>query len=141
MFSSTGAINTLNIPSSATGGVQVLQLTGNTWTNSTLVQKLLNASVTVNQSGTAGFDFIDVSWTQTAIGSGEKNLIRFSKSGTDMFKVDYLGNTTFADGANLIFNTTTGSKIGNATTQKLAFHNSTPVVQRAGAAQAAVATT
>lgn len=42
---------------------------------------------------------------------------------------------------NIITDTTTGTKIGTATTQKLGFFNATPVVQRAGAAQAAVATT
>ena len=41
---------------------------------------------------------------------------------------------------NVALGTATGTKLGTATTQKLAFHNSTPVVQRAGAAQAAVAT-
>lgn len=46
-----------------------------------------------------------------------------------------------ADAKNIKFQTTTGTKIGTATGQKLAFHNSTPVIQRAGAAQAAVATT
>lgn len=53
------------------------------------------------------------------------------------------GNTsvTLADAYNIILNTSTGSKIGTATNQKLGFHNSTPVVQRAGAAQAAVGTT
>jgi hypothetical protein len=37
--------------------------------------------------------------------------------------------------------TTNGLKIGTATTQKLGFYNATPIVQRSGAAQAAVATT
>jgi len=36
---------------------------------------------------------------------------------------------TFADGANIIAGTTTGTKIGTATTQKLGFFNSAPVVQ------------
>lgn len=48
---------------------------------------------------------------------------------------------TMANGANVVINTSTGTKIGTGTTQKIAFHNSTPVVQRAGAAQDAVATT
>lgn len=48
---------------------------------------------------------------------------------------------TLGDACNVVVNATTGTKIGTATTQKLSFHNSTPVVQRAGAAQAAVATT
>ena len=49
-------------------------------------------------------------------------------------------NLTITDG-NIVLGTTTGTKIGTATAQKLAFHNATPVIQRAGAAQAAVATT
>ena len=36
---------------------------------------------------------------------------------------------TFADAVNLAFNTTTGTKIGTATTQKIGFYNATPVVQ------------
>jgi len=34
-----------------------------------------------------------------------------------------------ADAKNFVFNTTTGTKIGTATNQKLAFYNATPVVQ------------
>lgn len=36
---------------------------------------------------------------------------------------------TFADAVNLSFNTTTGTKIGTATSQKIGFFNATPVVQ------------
>ncbi len=39
------------------------------------------------------------------------------------------GNMTIADAINVILNSTTGTKIGTATTQKLAFFNSTPIVQ------------
>lgn len=39
------------------------------------------------------------------------------------------GSTTFADGANIVVNTTTGTKIGTATSQKLGFFNATPIVQ------------
>lgn len=45
------------------------------------------------------------------------------------------------DDVDLVLSTDTGTKIGTAVGQKLAFHDSTPVVQRAGAAQVAVATT
>ena len=38
---------------------------------------------------------------------------------------------TMADAANIVLNATTGTKIGTATSQKLAFYNSTPVVQPA----------
>jgi hypothetical protein len=39
------------------------------------------------------------------------------------------GDLTHIDGANIAVGTGTGTKIGTATTQKLAFYNSTPVVQ------------
>ena len=45
------------------------------------------------------------------------------------------------DGKNIQLGLTTGTKIGTATDQKIAFHNSTPVIQRVGSAQDAVATT
>lgn len=37
--------------------------------------------------------------------------------------------TPIADGENLVFGAVTGTKIGTATTQKLAFFNSTPIVK------------
>jgi hypothetical protein len=49
------------------------------------------------------------------------------------------GNKSLADAANIVLGTTTGSKIGTATTQKLGFWNAAPIAQPAGAGQAAVA--
>jgi hypothetical protein len=40
------------------------------------------------------------------------------------------GTHTLSDGANLVFGSTTGTKIGTATTQKFGFFNATPVVQQ-----------
>jgi hypothetical protein len=39
---------------------------------------------------------------------------------------------TIADAGNIVLNTTTGTKIGTATGQKLGFYNATPVIQQAG---------
>ena len=39
------------------------------------------------------------------------------------------GHITIADAKNIVVNTSTGTKIGTATGQKIAFHNATPVVQ------------
>jgi hypothetical protein len=50
----------------------------------------------------------------------------------------FTGTVTLGDTVNVVLNATTGTKIGTATTQKVAFHNATPVIQRAGAAQAAL---
>jgi UDP-N-acetyl-D-mannosaminuronic acid transferase (WecB/TagA/CpsF family) len=45
------------------------------------------------------------------------------------------------DGSDIALGTTTGTKIGTSASQKLGFYGATPIAQRAGAAQAAVATT
>lgn len=50
-------------------------------------------------------------------------------------------NLQLLDGRNIQVATGTGTKFGTATGEKVAFHNSTPVIQRVGAAQAAVSTT
>ena len=43
----------------------------------------------------------------------------------------FSNSITMADATNFTFNTSTGTKIGTATTEKLAFYNSTPIVQPA----------
>lgn len=43
-----------------------------------------------------------------------------------------LSGLTMTDATNIVLDTTTGTKIGTATTQKLAFYNSTPIVQPTG---------
>jgi len=49
------------------------------------------------------------------------------------------GTVTFADAKNIVVGSGTGTQIGTAVGQKLAFHGSAAVAQRAGAAQVAVA--
>lgn len=51
------------------------------------------------------------------------------------------GNKTVFDGVNLVLGTTTGTKVGTATTQKLGFYNATPVVQPTAVADATDAAT
>lgn len=45
------------------------------------------------------------------------------------------------EGRNIQLGKTTGTKIGTEITQKLGFYNTTPIAQRSGSVQAAVATT
>ena len=49
----------------------------------------------------------------------------------------FSGDVQLADGKNLVVNSTTGTKIGTAATQKLGFFNATPVVRPAGIGAAA----
>lgn len=50
--------------------------------------------------------------------------------------IDASSHLNMADAKNIILNTGTGTKIGTATTQKLAFYNATPIVQGASIADA-----
>ena len=46
----------------------------------------------------------------------------------------------FVEGLNMTFGTTTGTKIGTATNEKIGFYNATPVVQPAGITDVATST-
>jgi hypothetical protein len=71
-----------------------------------------------NPTNTAGSEAGDLGfYTQTA---GAAPALRITIGATAL---------TLSDAVNLAFNTTTGTKIGTATTQKLSFWNATPVVQ------------
>ncbi len=74
----------------------------------------------------------------TILYDGTNLVINPKVVGTGVLSV--LGDISLLD-EDIILGTTTGSQIGTAVGQKLAFHGSAPVVQRTGAAQAAVATT
>ena len=63
-------------------------------------------------------------------------------AGTADHEVDHAtinDGVTFAEGADLDFGTSTGSKIGTSASQKIGFWNATPIVQPASANQAALA--
>lgn len=88
--------------------------------------------------------------TQARFGYDTSNYLTIDVSSAGVVTFDAVGasagftfsdSVTIADAKNIILNTTTGTKIGTATTQKLGFYNATPIVQRSGAAQAALATT
>lgn len=61
---------------------------------------------------------------------------RIQVSNTNIFFAN-ISTVTFDNAANLVFNTSTGSKLGTATTQKLSFWNATPIVQPTTAVAAA----
>jgi hypothetical protein len=48
------------------------------------------------------------------------------------------GDLVLADGADVVLNATTGTKVGSAVTEKLGFWGKTPIVQPSGANQAAL---
>jgi hypothetical protein len=62
-------------------------------------------------------------------------------SPTEALRISNDRSITVSDGGNVVLGTTTGTKIGTATTQKLGFYNATPVVQPTAVADATDAAT
>jgi hypothetical protein len=62
-------------------------------------------------------------------------------SPTEALRISNDRSITVSDGGNVILGTTTGTKIGTGTTQKLGFYNATPVVQPTAVADATDAAT
>jgi hypothetical protein len=62
-----------------------------------------------------------------------------SASPTEALRISSNRAITVSDGGNVVLGTTTGTKIGTATTQKLGFYNATPVVQPTAVADATTA--
>jgi hypothetical protein len=56
-------------------------------------------------------------------------------------EVFFAGDVIFTEGVNIYFGVGVGTMIGTTTDERFAFHGATPVIQRAGAAQAAVTAT
>lgn len=102
-----------------------------------LAGSVLNLAQTWNTTGTP--TAIKLNVTNTA--SNAASLLADFQASTVSKVAIGLNAVTFGDAVNFVFNATTGTKIGTATTQKIGFWNVTPVIQPASAAQAAVATT
>jgi len=75
-----------------------------------------------NGRGAAGGSLILSTFTTAGAGTAGTLTTRLT--------LDTSGLLTFADAVNMAFNTTTGTKIGTATGQKIGFWNATPVVQQ-----------
>ena len=79
---------------------------------------------------------IEVFNTKILAGTVEDGIqFRRSPTGSTVFSISSAGVLTMADPANIAVGTTTGTKIGTATSQKLGFWNTTPIVQPVGATQ------
>ena len=91
-----------------------------------------NVKLAVYNNGSSDLYGFGVSsaWFQIISPSGSN--IGFYPSGVEVMTLTTSGNMTLRDTTNIILGTTTGTKIGTATNQRLAFYNSTPIVQPSG---------
>ena len=69
-------------------------------------------------------------------GAGSARALELQTDGTTRLTIGTTGLFTIADALNIAVGTTTGTKIGTATNQKLGFWNATPVVQPTAVADA-----
>lgn len=87
----------------------------------------VNSNTTVAPSTTAAY----MLWMHTTDGIKQRNSSNTSWIAPTLFGVTLNDTVTIADAKNIVVGTTTGTKIGTATTQKIGFFNATPVVQPA----------
>lgn len=95
-------------------------------------------TLTVNTTGyptTAHVRLATVVAGATTITSITDDRVTCMVMGTDAQPYLPLAGGTLTDGANVAVGTTTGTKIGTATTQKLGFYNATPIVRPGGFTQ------
>lgn len=114
----------------ATAALQIASGSGHVGIGTTAASTVLIFAVT-EADATMGMQIRQHSATQSA------DLFRASSSTpAPLWSIAGWGDTVWADAINMVFGTTTGTKIGTATSQKLAFYNSTPVVQQTASADA-----
>lgn len=149
----TSAFNRVSIGGgamTATSGTHVaLKITETAVPTSTSTMAFypLYIAPTINYSnatpGAGSYEALKIAVMETALPTGTNYLIRASAGAagtTDKFSVRNTGLTTWADAADLVFGTSSGTKIGTATTQKIGFWNTTPIVQPTTAIAAATFT-
>lgn len=79
-------------------------------------------------------DAITISSSNSVTLGGQVTMTNFSTSATSTLTGTQINGTeTFSDAINIAVGTTTGTKFGTATSQKIGFFNATPVVQQAAA--------
>lgn len=85
----TATTGELEVPQSGDGYEMPVTLSG-----SSGVESAFEIELTVNQSGTAGYDCDYANVTETATGSGSNYLLRRAVGGVDKFSVDNAGTVT-----------------------------------------------
>ncbi|HEX9060856.1 MAG TPA: hypothetical protein VF941_11810 [Clostridia bacterium] len=113
------------------GGLTVAELSTSAYSSSNVVNTL------VYRDGSGNF----AAGTITGKTTGNENPLTFNAPfSRSIDTISYSGDLPLS-AHNIITDTTTGTKIGTATNQKLAFFNSTPIVQPSGVGSATGYTT
>lgn len=146
LTNSSNAGNTIVNASNLTSGTAAIATIAATANGGAITLQAFSSAYTTSGSAIAGYGRIRtgsglsglslVTGTTAPISFWTNDIERMRLSSTGGLS---LGTTTDPGSLNIAFDTTTGTKIGTATTQKIAFWNATPIVQPSGATQAAPA--
>jgi hypothetical protein len=148
--SNAGRIAVITNFSTATSGASgqiVLARSGATTIGSTTLVADSNQLGIVSFQGADGTEFVEaariaaeVDGTPGANDMPGRLVFSITADGavspTEALRISNDRSITVSDGGNVVLGTTTGTKIGTATTQKLGFYNATPVVQPTAVADA-----
>lgn len=110
----------------AAGGLALAVISSGTNENLTIDAKG-SGTITLNGTGTGGITLSRAVTCSSTLSCTALTATSVAATGN----VALTGHLTVTDAKNVVLDSTTGTKIGTATTQKLAFYNSTPVVQPA----------
>lgn len=135
--STASAVNYVSITNSATGNPVTISSTG-TDTNVPIVLTSQGSGYVGLQPGSNANQAIRYRQANgSVIGSWDttNKRLRVGDGSAPTSTLDIVGDFTLQDASNVIIGTTAGTKIGTSTTQKIAFFNSTPVVQPTNTAE------
>lgn len=112
-----------NNPTSSGGAIYdiILSASGGSGSNAASANMSLQGGAPTGTSTTGGALNLR---GYTALGSGST-----AQTATTVLQITNATTVTVSNAVNFVFNATTGTKLGTATTQKLGFWNTTPIVQ------------
>ena len=112
-----------NSPTSSGGSIYdiILSASGGSGSNAASANMSLQGGAPTGTSTTGGALNLR---GYTALGSGST-----AQTATTVLQITNATTVTVSNAVNFVFNTGTGTKLGTATTQKLGFWNTTPIVQ------------
>jgi hypothetical protein len=139
--SSFGGNMTLSLNQNANTKIEVSNTTSGTSSASIFAARSTSgtAELSKNSATTTPYKIAGASDGNLYNSTGDLNILNDTPSGnikfaaggssTAQWTIGSNGDLTAADGENIIVGTTTGTKIGTATSQKIGFWNATPIVQ------------
>lgn len=130
----SGAIRNTFIGSTVTGALTTNVSDSGT---DTVFVNTNNNGATFNKTSAASSSFVPSASSSFNLGS---STARWGTVNAGTLNVNNASAVTLGAGSNIVLDTATGTKIGTATSQKLAFFNTTPVIQQSGNIVTALAT-